>query len=318
MTITAHVYQVYVAATPQQVWAAVTDSEWTRRWFHGTSFVEPPGPGRPYRTVQQDGSDAVDGTIEEMVPPTDGAPGRFVQTWHVLYDAAMSQEPPSRVEWTIEAAGDGLTRVRLVHGDLAASPLTWASTKDGWVWLLDNLKTVLETGRALPRAVAGDDPPPPTSGDFHRRQAVEANNSVWDLLGKDPRSADDDEELLRRAYAAAYHWQRATGAGPENEARACWLVAKVLLVTGQPEASLRSADRCLAACAQHGLVDFDLAYAHEARARALAAVARTDEASAAWALAVSVPVADAEDREVLERDLADVPPGLTGAPTAVG
>ena len=80
MTITAHVYQVYVAATPQQVWAAVTDSEWTSRWFHGTSFVEPPGPGRPYRTVQQDGTDAVDGTIEEMVPPTDGAPGRFVQT----------------------------------------------------------------------------------------------------------------------------------------------------------------------------------------------------------------------------------------------
>ena len=130
MAITAHVYQVYVAATPQQVWAAVTDSEWTRRWFHGTSFVEPPGPGQPYRTVKHGRQPTPStATIEEMVPPTDGAPGRFVQTWHVLYDAAMAQEPPSRVEWTIEAAGDGLTRVRLVHGDLAFSPLTWARSR---------------------------------------------------------------------------------------------------------------------------------------------------------------------------------------------
>ena len=45
---------------------------------------------------------------------------------------------------------DGLTRVRLVHGDLAYSPLTWAHVKDGWVWVIDALKTLLETGRPLP------------------------------------------------------------------------------------------------------------------------------------------------------------------------
>jgi hypothetical protein len=89
--------------------------------------------------------------IEEMQPPADRSPGRFVQTWHVLYDAALEQEPASRVEWTIEKAGDGLTRVRLVHGDLDQSPLTWENVKDGWVWILDGLKTLLETGRQLPR-----------------------------------------------------------------------------------------------------------------------------------------------------------------------
>ena len=129
MPITAHVYQIYIAATPEQVWAAITDSAWTRRYFHGTSFVEPPQSGKLYRTVTADGRSAVDGVIEEMEPPAHGRAGRFVQTWHVLYDAAMADEPPGRVEWTVEEAADGLTRVRLVHGDLAQSPLTWASVR---------------------------------------------------------------------------------------------------------------------------------------------------------------------------------------------
>ena len=147
-----HVYQIYIAASPDQVWTAITDSEWTRRYFHRTAFVEPPVAGRPYRKVLPDGRPTIDGMIEEMTPPVDGRAGRFVQTWHVLYDAAMSAEPAARVEWVVETAGEGLTRVRLVHGGLEQSPLTWENVKDGWVWVLDALKTVIETGRSLPVA----------------------------------------------------------------------------------------------------------------------------------------------------------------------
>ena len=106
MPITAHVYQLYVAATPEQVWTAITDSAWTSRYLYGASFAEPPAPGSRY--VMVTGGErlpAVDGVIQEMQPPVDGHPGRFVQTWHVLYDAALAEEPPGRVEWTIEAAG---------------------------------------------------------------------------------------------------------------------------------------------------------------------------------------------------------------------
>jgi uncharacterized protein YndB with AHSA1/START domain len=151
MSRSAHVYQIYIAATPEQVWAAITGSEWTRCYFHTTSFVEPPEPGKAYRTVRADGRPAIEGIIEEMQPPAERSPGRFVQTWHILYDAALEQEPPGRVEWTIENAGDGLTRVRLVHGDLDQSPFTWENVKDGWVWILDSMKTLVETGRQLPR-----------------------------------------------------------------------------------------------------------------------------------------------------------------------
>jgi DNA-binding transcriptional ArsR family regulator/uncharacterized protein YndB with AHSA1/START domain len=147
-----HVYQIYIAASPDQVWTAITDSEWTRRYFYSTAFVAPPSLGRPYQMVLPDGGPAVDGMIEEMTPPIDGRPGRLVQTWHVVYDEAMSAEPAGRVEWLVETAGEGLTRVRLVHGGLEQSPLTSENVKDGWVWVLNALKTVLETGRSLPMA----------------------------------------------------------------------------------------------------------------------------------------------------------------------
>ncbi len=199
--------------------------------------------------------------------------------------------------------------MRLVHGDLAASPLTWANVKDGWVWVLDALKTVLETGRTLPRATVEPDDPAPADGDWHRRQGVEATNAAFALLTAE-RDPAADEELLRLAYAAAHHWQRAAGAGPANAVRADYLVSRALTATGLPDRALVSADRALATCREHGLVDFDLAYALEARARALHALGRADEAAGAWAEARAVVVADAEDRAVVEADFADLAPVL--------
>ena len=279
-----------------------------------TSFVAPPEVGQPFALVRDDGSSAVDGVVEELVPPAPGRPGRFVLGWHVLDDAALAAEPESRVEWTVEWAGDQLTRLRLVHGRLAGSPLTWAAAKEDWAWVLSALKSLLETGLPLaePEAGPGEGPAATATacGDWHRRQGVEANNSVWELLEEQPSPARD-EEVLRRAYAAAYHWQRATGATPANEVRASYLIAKALLATGQPHRALVTADACVAGCREHDLRDFDLVYALEVRARALLALGRDDEARATWNEAGEVEVADAEDRAIVEADVADLRRVLT-------
>ena len=85
MAITAHVYQIYIAADADRVWQAITDSDWKEQYFHSTRYVDPPVPGQPYRTViVPEGRAAVEGMVEEMSPPREGAPGRFVVTWHVL------------------------------------------------------------------------------------------------------------------------------------------------------------------------------------------------------------------------------------------
>lgn len=298
MAITKHVYQIFIKATPQQVWDAIIEPSWTRRYFHSTAFDSPPAKGEKYCTSLPDGRRAVDGVIEEMDPPH-----RFVQTWHVLYDTAMSEEPPSRVKWTIDAVGDGLTRLRLEHGDLAMSPLTWANVKDGWVYVLDGLKTVLETGESLPPLTATLDTVEDAAGEWHRSQGIECNNSTWEMIEAE-RTPENDEEMLRRAYASTYHWARAARRGPANDARGAWLLAKVQLLVGQPQLSLRYADQCMATCTEHGLDDFDLAYAHEARARALKALGDDIGAAQSWEMAKSVPIANEEDKKVLDDDLA--------------
>jgi uncharacterized protein YndB with AHSA1/START domain len=290
------------------VWQAILDPAFTRRYFHGTAFDTSPEAGQAYRTSMADGSPAIDGTIEALEPPH-----RLVMTWHVLYDAAMGAEPPGRVEWNLSSAGEGLTQVDLSHGDLARSPLTWAHTRMGWIWILDAMKTLLETGEDLPSpgspgtdagadANTIDDP----AGEWHRAQAVECNNSIWDLVGE-PASPARDEELLRRAYASAYHWQRAARRTPVNEVRALYMISKVHLLAGNAELALDYAERCMAMTRELGIDDFDLAYAHEAVARGLRAVGRTEEAMVAWRAAKETPVADPEDRAIVEGDLAEGP-----------
>jgi uncharacterized protein YndB with AHSA1/START domain len=300
------VYQIYVRAPLETVFAALTDPELTRRYFHHTAYAQPPVQGEPYLTTLPDGRPAVDGVIEVLDPPH-----RLVQTWHVRYDPALEAEPAGRVEWLLSEAGAGLTRVRLTHGDLAFSPLTWAHVKDGWVWVLDSLKTLLETGTPLPPA---DEPAPATdrpvadgpAKDWHRMQAVEANNATWAQLHAVRSGASGDVTgLVRGAYAAAYHWERAAGFGAANEARARYLIGLAWLASGRPELALDYGDRTLAQCAEHGLGDFDLAYAHELRARALGALGRHTESERAWATARAVVIADPEDRAIVEADFAE-------------
>jgi hypothetical protein len=92
--------------------------------------------------------------------------------------------------------------------------------------------------------------------------------------------------------------------------RASYLVSRALTETAQAHRGLVSAERALTVCQEHGIGDFDLAYAHEARARALHALDRTDEAAAAWTAARAVEVADPEDRAIVEADFADLQPLL--------
>ena len=61
-------------------------------------------------------------------------------------------------------------------------------------------------------------------GDLHRRQGIDAFNSVWELLDGREYTPSEVDELLSRAYASFYHWQRATGREPKNDARGSWLL----------------------------------------------------------------------------------------------
>src|SRR5690606_6460082 len=82
----AHLYEIFIRAPRETVWAALTDPEHTVRYFHGTRIESSFRPGEKWRFVRaDDDTDAVEGEIETYDPPH-----RLVMTWRVLYDAAMS------------------------------------------------------------------------------------------------------------------------------------------------------------------------------------------------------------------------------------
>ena len=140
----------------------------------------------------------------------------------------------------------------------------------------------------------------------HRRLGVDLFNHAWSLLEKPDRTPAEDDERLHATHASAYHWSR-VGA-PENLARGEWQVSRVNAVLGRGEAALHHAQRCLDHCLEHGIGDWDLAYAYEALARAHKVAG--DEAGYRRNLELArdagTRIAEDDDREHLERDLAEL------------
>ena len=140
----------------------------------------------------------------------------------------------------------------------------------------------------------------------HRRLGVDLFNHTWTLLEKPDRTPAEDDELLHATHASAYHWSL-VGA-PENLARGEWQVSRVNAVLGRGEAALHHAQRCLDHCLEHGIGDWDLAYAYEALARAHKVAGDEAEYRRNLELArdAGTRIAEDDDREHLERDLAEL------------
>jgi len=51
---TTQLYQVFIKASPEQIWEAITEPEFTTRYFHGSyvdSTFEPGAPYNGYRSL---------------------------------------------------------------------------------------------------------------------------------------------------------------------------------------------------------------------------------------------------------------------------
>lgn len=103
----------------------------------------------------------------------------------------------------------------------------------------------------------------------HRWFAVDCFNATWDLIERTDRSAEDDDEMVRRAMASHWHWTRREDYGPRNASIAHWLIARVYALVGEAERAMHHGRRSLDVLADADDVDdFFRAYAHEAMARA--------------------------------------------------
>ena len=139
------VYEVWIRTAPEIVWTAITDGEWTQRYFHQTRIESDWRPGSPVVMWMEDGGKAIEGELLECLPPQ-----RLSFTWGVRYDDEMAKEAPSRVTFEIDRFGES-SRLRVIHDRFpAGSRVADQVAGVGWMSILSNLKTLLETGEPMP------------------------------------------------------------------------------------------------------------------------------------------------------------------------
>ena len=145
------IYTIYIAASAEQVWKGLTESGFTTRYFFGRSVESDWSRGSPWLLRMPDGRIDVEGTVRTSEPPH-----RLELSWNVAW--LTPKLPECFVTYTIEAAGDGVTRLTMTETHPTPIPAALLEGgRQGWPMILSGLKSVLETGTGLKIAV----PKPP-------------------------------------------------------------------------------------------------------------------------------------------------------------
>lgn len=155
------IYSIYIKASAQQVWDAITQPEHTSRWGYGGPVEIDQRAGGRYRNLATQemkdmgmGEVAIEGRVLEIDPPR-----RLVLAWQPTWHP---ESQPTRLTWELVEYPSGLTFVKLTH-DLTAAPEYAAEVAGGhdpdqggggWPWCLAGLKTLLETGRPMDEPAA--------------------------------------------------------------------------------------------------------------------------------------------------------------------
>jgi uncharacterized protein YndB with AHSA1/START domain len=156
--MTTQIYEIYIRATPQAIWDAITTPEWTAKYGYG-GLVEYDLRPRGRFLARASAPMAAAGVPEvaidgEVVEAT--APRRLVQTYRFLFSDAMKSEGFTKLTWEIEPTQSGFCRLRVTH-ELAGAPIMAQMVANpfsemgggGWSWILSDLKSLLETGKAM-------------------------------------------------------------------------------------------------------------------------------------------------------------------------
>ena len=144
-TMTAQATQVYtivIKATPEAIWDAITQPQFTAQYFYGARISVVPDR---YTSLGPDGQLWGDESVYEYDPPR-----KLVHGWRSRYSDELAAEDESRVTWEIQPQDNATCVLTVVHDQLEGAPKTAASVSGiGWMTVLSGLKTLLETGNPL-------------------------------------------------------------------------------------------------------------------------------------------------------------------------
>lgn len=158
-TAQSFVYVSYIRTTPEQLWEALTTPEFTARYWGGVRLESDWQPGSVVRWVLPGG--VVIAEPEQVV--LESEPGRrlvyrfhsftpeFIKSrdWSPEFASRVAAEPHSTVAFDIEPMGEKV-RLTVTHDGFPEGSEVLPMISGGWPSILSGLKTLLETGEALP------------------------------------------------------------------------------------------------------------------------------------------------------------------------
>ena len=137
------VYVTYIRTTPEKLWQALIDPEFTRRYFVETWQDCAWEPGASWRMMIPDGRVADSGQVLEIEPHR-----RLVLSWRNEFKPELHEEGYSRCTFELEEVGSSV-KLTIIHEiDRPDSKLVQA-VSNGWPHILSSLKSLLETGESL-------------------------------------------------------------------------------------------------------------------------------------------------------------------------
>lgn len=135
------VFEIFIKATAERIWAAITDPEQRAKYSFGVQTHSDWEPGSSYTASVPGIVDIASGENVVVEPPR-----LLVQTFNALWSDEIQAQGTTRVTWEIEPVGDSC-RLTVVHDQLP--PTANAELYGGWPMILSGLKTLLETGELL-------------------------------------------------------------------------------------------------------------------------------------------------------------------------
>ena len=134
-----HVYSIFINASPDRIWQAITSGDDTVQYYYGTRVISDWQPGSKLQYDYPDGTVAADGEVIAVDPPS-----RLEMTFRALWDPELAAEGAVRQVWELEAA-DVATKLTVTTFGL--SPKLAASFTTGMVFIVSGLKTFVEGGK---------------------------------------------------------------------------------------------------------------------------------------------------------------------------
>ena len=138
------VYTIYIAATREQVWQALTSAEFSRRYFFGNAVEIDLKIGGAFIVRAPDGSLHIAGEVFECDPPR-----KLTVTFNVNWPALVERLGATLVTYEIEPAGNAVRLTLTEAHDRPIGDDILSGGRQGWPAILSSLKSLLETGTPL-------------------------------------------------------------------------------------------------------------------------------------------------------------------------